>query len=214
MLDKLNAAMNVTVILLVGFFLFRPGGLVPEYVGDWREQARVRQQIERTWNEMIYDAGRIGAEEGSVVLLEFGDYQCPYCIQNHADLKRFVEKNPTASIVYRHLPLTAIHSEAEPAARASICAERFGKFDEMHDRLYSETEWHTDPNWNQEALAVGISDTLGFANCLNDARTNRRIELDQELAEQMGIRSTPSFVTLDGIHRGVISSERLAELVP
>lgn len=213
MLDKVNAATNMVVILLVSIFLFRPGGVVPEYVSDWRERTRIRDQTARIWDELVHDAGRIGASNGNVVLVEFGDYQCPFCMQNHPDLKRFVEENPTVSIVYRHFPLTAIHKEAEPAARASICAERFGKFNEMHDRLYSGTDWYDDPDWVQEAVAIGIADTVAFVACLHDDRTNKRIELDQAFAGQLGIRSTPTYVTLDGVYRGVITPDKLAELI-
>ena len=109
-------------------------------------------------------------------------------------------------MIYRHLPLP-FHPAAEGAARASICAERQGRFREMYDRLFGTEAWLSDTNWNREAESAGVPDLGRFGNCLHDIDTDRRLAVDRNLAEALAVAGTPTFVHRKGIFVGILSRE-------
>ncbi len=129
--ERLNMAVNVLVIAFILFVLFRPDGLAMNELRKLRKGSLDREKISAAWPALAQGTRLV---EGSPerVVVEFSDYQCPYCKQAHQVLDSVV-REVGGTLVYRHMPLTLIHPEAEGAARAAICAERQGRFREMHD---------------------------------------------------------------------------------
>ena len=156
------------------------------------------------WDTLVAAGARLDAGSPPVRIVEFSDYQCPFCKQEHFVLSALLDSVPTLGIAYRHLPNDR-HPAARGAALAAICAERQGHFREMHSSLFETIEWQTDTNWISLAKSAGIPDIGGFAVCLSDPSTSRRLEQDLRLAEQLGITGTPEFVS---------PKERVSGLVP
>jgi len=153
-----------------------------------------------------YDAKRLrGNPKAPVMIVEFSDYQCPYCRQVEPVIKDLLAKyGDKLSLSYRDLPLRQIHPQAEIAAEASRCAEEQGKFWEYHDQLFAA------PKLDHDAL-VEYARTLKlddkqFDSCLTSEK--HRAEIDQDLREatQAGITGTPGFFV-----NGVILSGSLPE---
>ena len=137
-----------------------------------------------------------GSRNAKLTLVEFSDYQCPFCGRYfHETLPQIEQdyvKTGRVRYVFRNFPLEAIHKEAFKAAEAANCAGEQGRYWEMHDRLFA----------NQQALAPaelpGHASTLGldaprFQQCLDGAKYAAAIRQDMSEAQEAGVRGTPSF---------------------
>lgn len=209
---RMNMLVNVVILVFIAFLLFRPDGLVGSELGKWRKSAETRRAIQDGWAELSGPGHRVGTASGDRVLVEFADYQCPACKQTHLVLDDLA-RDLNATVVYRHMPLTTIHPNAGGAARAAICAEGQGRFEQMHDRLYATTAWYDDPNWEREARAAGVPDLAAFAACLESEETSRRLLRDRALAQRLGVRATPTFVGPRGSHSGLPDKADLEALL-
>ncbi len=89
--------------------------------------------------DVIANSPTIGSSKLQTVLLEFSDFECPYCSEAHKTLKNLLKKYPNRfTLVYKHFPLFQIHSQALPAARAAWAAHQQGKFWQYHDTLFTK----------------------------------------------------------------------------
>lgn len=142
----------------------------------------------------IDDAPSRGDSPAWVTIVEFGEYQCPYCARAHATLAQLLpEYGSDVRLVWRHLPLS-FHEHALPAAHALECAHAQQQFWPLHDALFAGKRDLSDDALSSQvgelAGAVNLSD---WRSCFTERRFDSRIRRDQKLAEQFGIRGTPSF---------------------
>lgn len=146
-----------------------------------------------------------GNPESKVVLIEYGDFQCPSCagiFPRLQELKYTYEDQ--IAFVFRNLPLTSIHPNAKAAAAAAEAASKQGKFWEMHDTLFeNQNAWGSlGANERTEqfvAYATEIElDIVAFRSDLDAADIKKKIEFDQALAKKIGASSTPTLV-LNGV---------------
>ena len=98
-----------------------------------QQQQQVAQEFQQTMTsnpkEVIGDSPVIGSESFEVVLLEFSDFECPFCARAYDTVKAFMDKHgDTVTLSYKHLPLQQIHPQATPAAQASWAAQQQGQF--------------------------------------------------------------------------------------
>jgi protein-disulfide isomerase len=159
------------------------------------------------------DAPALGPADAPVVVVEFVDFQCPYCKKAGRDAlpelrKRFPED---VRIVIRHLPLE-LHSAARAAARASVAAANQGKFWDFHDRLVSHEGTLGRSTFVDIARDLGL-DVDRFQRDLDDPKTDEVVARDIKLARRLGVTGTPSFFINGRFQRGFRSAERLAGLV-
>ncbi len=143
-----------------------------------------------------------GAAQSKVVLVEFSDFQCPYCGSASATVKQFMEKHKTdITFVYKHLPLVSIHAEALPAAKAAWAAQQQGKFWEFHDVLFTNQKGLGDAFYQATAKKLGL-DLAKFNRDRTSKAAEDAIKQDIQTAEKLGIEGTPFFimngVTLSG----------------
>ncbi len=134
-----------------------------------------------------------GPADAPVVIIAFSDYQCPFCKRAEPTIDAVLAKYPTqVRLVFRHLPLDALHPQARPAAIASVCAENQGKFWEYHAKLFENQERLGDEDLVKYATAVGL-DMAAFKACLQSPEAGQRVQVDAETARMAGITGTPAF---------------------
>jgi len=134
-----------------------------------------------------------GDKNAPITILEFGDFQCPYCREEEPVLQSLVREYPgEVKIVFRHLPLTHLHPDAEAAAEAAVCAERQGKFWEMHDAMFAHQDQLKADALTATAARLGL-DKDRFADCLRDKAVQQVIQADVQAAADLGIDNTPYF---------------------
>jgi protein-disulfide isomerase len=166
-----------------------------------REQQQAQQKVQQSFlrdlqqnpKAVIAQSPTKGAPLGKVVLVEFSDFQCPYCQAAAATVKQFVEKHKDrVTLVYKHLPLTSIHDQALPAAKASWAAQQQGKFWQYHDALFEQQKQLGEPLYTEIAKRLGL-DVAKFNRDRNSQAAQAAIEKDLQLADQLGISGTPFF---------------------
>ena len=144
----------------------------------------------------IADAPSRGAKEARLVLVEFSDYQCPFCArhvrQTVPEIEREYVRTGKVRYVFRDFPLEAIHPQAFRAAEAARCAGEQGKFWEMHDRLFAHQHALGPEDLIAHAEAVGLN-VARFRRCLESGRFAERIRRDLSEGRRAGVRGTPSF---------------------
>jgi len=130
----------------------------------------------------------------SVMVLEFSDYQCPFCsrIQPTISELRTIYEGRVA-FGYRHSPL-AFHREADEAAIAVECARDQGKFKPYHDILFKNYQTLQIKELNAYAREAGLTNLKRFNACLTEEKYRSRVENDQKAANEAGIKGTPGFV--------------------
>lgn len=156
-----------------------------------------------------------GAKKGSVMLLEFSDFQCPYCKKVQPALQKLVKKySDKVAFGYRHFPL-AFHQEADESAVAAECAREQGKFLEMHASLYKQQNNQSLENLKKIAKDIGVKDLKKFDSCLQGDKYRKLLARDMEVAESIGINGTPAFVVgkFDS-EKGIVKGEILAGALP
>lgn len=145
-------------------------------------------------SKSIGDSPWMGSPDKKIVLLEFSDFQCPFCSRAHKTTKEFMAKyKDKVTLAYKHLPLTEIHTEALPAARASWAAHQQGKFWEYHDALFEQQDKLGEDLYISIAKKLGLDLDKFNKDRASDAAL-KAIEKDTEIASNLGITGTPFFL--------------------
>ena len=139
------------------------------------------------------DAYTIGPENAPITIVEFGDFQCPYCRRWHEQVyESLLDSYPgQIRIIYRHLPLTSIHPDAFSAAEAAMCAGEQDAFWQYHEKLFSSETLGAEV-YTQYAQELNL-DMTAFEACMTDHRYQEAIQKDSDFAINLGISSTPTF---------------------
>jgi protein-disulfide isomerase len=133
-----------------------------------------------------------GAANGAITIVEFSDYQCPYCAKAEPLVKSFVDVYPKNSrVVFKHFPLVSIHPNAMPAALAAAAAQKQGKFWEMHELLFANQHKLGAEQYNQFAKQLGLNVDKFEADMKSD-EIKAAVQEDVKLAQQVGVRGTPT----------------------
>jgi protein-disulfide isomerase len=134
-----------------------------------------------------------GSVDAPYVLVEYGDYQCPYCGEAHAVVKEIQERlGDKLCFVYRNFPLVDIHEHAEHAAEAAEAAAAQGRFWEMHNLLFENQNALEDEDLAAYATELGLDAKRLIADVRSGAHA-ARIKQDLISGEQNGVNGTPAF---------------------
>ncbi len=143
-----------------------------------------------------------GPEDAPIIVVEFSDYECPFCRKAHENVAAALQKYPRRiRLAHRHFPLDSkcnplihgkFHEHSCVAARAAICAQEQGKFWEMHELLFAHPRSHTASGLRRLAERCGL-DVAAFERCLSAERTRKRLARDISLGIQLKLRGTPTF---------------------
>ena len=139
-----------------------------------------------------------GNPDAPITIVEFSDLECPFCARIHPTLTRIVEENDDVKWVFRHFPLSTIHSRALSAAVASECIARLGTNDNFWtftDEAFANQRKLGDAWYREMALSFGI-DSGAFAGCVNDKGVVADIQTDLDEATGAGGRGTPYVVVV------------------
>jgi protein-disulfide isomerase len=153
--------------LSVGYLFWgrRPAVAQPQAAAQAQQQDQ--QNVQR-YDVPVDDDPALGPANAPITIIEFSDYECPYCRRWHTEVFNQLrqEYGDKIRFVYRDFPLSSIHPDAEPAAEAANCANEQGAFWQYHDLLFS-----------------GI----------DSGRYSQEVQADYQYASQLGVRSTPTF---------------------
>lgn len=167
----------------------------------------------KNWEELLVDGKVLGSQSAKVMIVEFSDYTCRYCVQAQGVLRRLMEKHgERVAVVFRHYPL-ATESPGYAAALASECAAAQDRFVPYHDALFLHQDSVAFGAWGGLARLAGVSDLDGFQRCVDERQTAGIVEEDIRRGMNIGVSSTPTFIVGGKLVRGLPSFEQMDELV-
>lgn len=169
-----------------------------DYVASLRSASEVKVLVEPVrFPVSLEDVRSEGPEDAAVTVVEFADFQCPYCRRAQATLAELREEyKDRVRWVFKDLPLPDIHPEAVRAAMAARCADQQKKFWPFQAKLF-ELELFTDENYEKAAKEAGVN-AKKLMECLNEGSVEQDVAREATEARSFGIGATPLFL-INGI---------------
>ena len=153
-----------------------------------------------------------GPDQAPVTLVEYGDFECPYCGQAEPEVRELLADYGDLRYIWRHLPLTDVHPHALLAAEGAEAAARQGKFWEMHDQLLDHQGALTAKDLIRYAAELGL-DIEQFTRDLREHAGEAKIAADVDSADLSGVSGTPTFFINGKRHHGAYDISTLADAV-
>ncbi len=159
---------------------------------DLIKDGKVFEPLEAKVNAFKLDGSPTkGKKDAQIQIVEFSDFQCPFCSRVSAPLKDLEAKyGDKMSVTFKHFPLS-FHKEAMPAAMASMCANEQGKFWEYHDQLFANQKALMPDNLKTYATTVGL-DMAKYDACMTSNKYQAQIDADMAEARDAEVRGTPT----------------------
>ena len=182
------------------------------YMQSLRDQAKVAFVLQPPRAPISLENTPVrGAAGARVTLVEYADYECPYCQQAQPELDQLeAEFKGRLAFAYKDLPLP-MHTHAEKAAEAAQCAGLQGKYWEFHDELLKTKELEV-PQLKTSAQHLGL-DVKAFDTCLDSGQQAKQIQSTLAEAEKLGLSGTPSFFLNGRYFSGAMKYDQLRQMV-
>jgi protein-disulfide isomerase len=175
-----------------------------------------------TWPSQTSEGDPVkGSPDAPVTIIEYSDYQCPFCARFVMETLPQIEEEYIATGKVRHIfkdfPIPQIHQQAIIAAGATACAQEQNEFWQMHDTLFAQqAEWSGNPDFM--ALFQGYAQDMGldtdqFTSCLNAGGWLDKVKKDFEAGREAGVEGTPSFFINDQAIVGAQPFETFQEAI-
>ena len=197
-----------------GLFNQRLQRKLNEYVATLKGTANVRVLLEphRIKVDPSDDPSK-GPADAAVTIVEFSDFQCPYCARIPPALKRVEETyGKNVRVVFRDFPLLSIHPNAAKAAEAGACAADQNKFWEMHDEIFANQQKMAVDDLKAHAKKVGL-DSAVFDACLDSGKKAEEWKADTADGEKYGVSGTPSVFINGRQLQGTPGFEQMAPII-
>jgi Na+/H+ antiporter NhaA len=210
---KLGVLAAAVIAALGSWATFRGIALLPAPVRA-RQLSRTADDVVDLSDEVDPARDHIrGADDAPVTLIEYGDYECPYCGQAEVVIRELLASfGDDLRYVWRHLPLNDVHAHAQMAAEATEAAAAQGAFWPMHDRLLDHQDELTPPELRRHAGELGL-DVEAFWDELRRRRYAERVAEDVASADASGVAGTPSFFINGRRHHGAYDVATLTAAV-
>ena len=210
-LGILGAAIIATVL---SWLIFRV--IIPRLPASMRERqpAGVTDPILDLSEDIDPSRDHIrGSDDAPVTLVEYGDYECPYCGQAEVVIRSLLDSfGDDLRYVWRHLPLNDVHHNAQMAAEAAEAAAAQGRFWEMHDRLLDRQDQLMPTDLARHANDIGL-DMHRFWDELRRREYAERVAQDVTSADMSGVAGTPTFFINGARHQGAYDIDTLSSAV-
>ncbi|HLU92299.1 MAG TPA: DsbA family protein [Pedomonas sp.] len=165
--------------------------------------------------EVPFPGAEAGNPEGDVTIVEFFDYRCPYCRKSHQDLKRLIAEDRNLRVIYRELPILD-QPNAEPLSRraslAALAAARQGRYNELHNALFTLPGRITQESLVAATRSVNL-DEKRLAADMNHADLEAELNKNLQLAANLGLTGTPTYVIGDQIISGAVDYQTLKDAI-
>lgn len=198
------------------------GGSVENYFKKRQQEAmkeeedRAQVELENQFkNPVKIDVGSspvLGPTNAKVTIVEFSDFQCPFCRRAADTIKQVMKSYPNdVKLVFKHKPLP-MHPEAEPASRAAVAAGKQNKFWEMHDAIFQNQDKLGAPFYEEQAKKLGL-DVDKFKKDMAAPETAKAVKDDSELADKHGVQGTPNFFVNGVAVRGAYPADHFKKII-
>ncbi len=183
------------------------------FVAELRANANVATLLVQPRVSLAGRGHSKGPENAPVVVVEFSDYECPFCRRAEPTVEQMLKEYAgKVRFEYRHFPLESIHPQARPAGEAAACADEQGRFWEYHAQLFTGSAGLAQPQLLEHAKKVGL-DLPAFQACLAAGRGRERVDADLAAGEAAGVTGTPAFFVNGVPYSGAIPIEEFRRAI-
>ena len=198
--DQFWKITTMVLMVMLAFFAWRSTNITGNAVTGDTTGNLVPEQAQPTINidmkELVDDDPYLGKNDAPVTIVEFSDYQCPYCGRFYAEtlpqIKSQYIDTGKVKLVFRDFPLS-FHPEALPAASAANCANEQGKFWEYHNQVFENQQTMNAASYKQWAEELSL-DVAKWEACTKDAKVRAEIQKDFNDGAAAGVQGTPAFI--------------------
>jgi protein-disulfide isomerase len=185
-----------------------------KYADSLRDKTEVSILLQPPVIHVAYDPSRMkGNADALVTIIEFADFQCPFCNKIEPALKGVLAKyQGKVRLSYRDFPLSQIHPQAKIAAEASRCALDQGKYWEMHDAMFADQSKLDEAALVETAAGLGM-DHKSFESCLKSGKYEAVVQQDFQAGSEAGVNATPTFFINGEFLSGVQSDADFAQII-
>jgi protein-disulfide isomerase len=185
-----------------------------KYVDSLRDKAEVSILLRPPSVHVAYDPARVEGDAGApVTIVEFADFQCPFCGRIQPALKDVLAKyRGQVKLAYRDFPLSQIHAHAEMAAEASRCALVEGKYWQMHDAMFADQSQLGEAALVKTAVGLGL-DRNSFESCLKSGKYRAAVQQDFQAGSEAGVNATPTFFINGELLSGAQSEAGFSQII-
>lgn len=185
-----------------------------KYADSLRAKADVAVMLRAPKLEVAYDPARVrGDAKAPITIVEFADFQCPYCRKVQATLNDVLaEYHGQVKLAYRDFPLDSLHANARVAAEASRCAGEQGKFWAFHDALYADQAKLGQSELLETARKLGL-DQKALQTCISSGKFNAQIQQDLQDGSKAGVEGTPGFFINGVFLNGAVSTQEFEKII-
>ncbi|MDX9892827.1 MAG: DsbA family protein [Patescibacteria group bacterium] len=220
---------GIAVISVVGFFVLLANGSTGLKLGEKTTNTNIAANANVNTNVVptpspsatgdISKISPVGSDDyirgnanAKVTLIEFSDFQCPYCQRHYATINQLAaDYGDKIRVVFRHFPLSSIHPNAQKAAEAAECAGEQGKFWEMHDQLFEAASLDI-ASLKTMAGQLGLSQSQ-FDSCLDSSKYASKVAKQAAEAQAAGITGTPGTFVNSELVKGAYPVETFKQII-
>jgi len=178
-----------------------------------RAKHKITASLDPLRSPVAADGPSRGPTDALVTIVEFADFQCPYCRRLEPELTDILKRYPTqVRLVYKHYPLDDIHPQALHAAQAAVCAGNQGKFWEIHDGIFADTT-PLSLNSLRSIAQRAEMDTTKFEECVRSQDPNSVIGADIRAGNDLAVRSTPALFVNGRYIEGAVPEEKIVAVI-
>lgn len=191
--------------------------MITDYIAKLTKSTPVEVYFSKPKMSVNVEAGNApfyGKKDAAVVVIEFSDFQCPFCARGAETVTELKKKyGNKIKIAFRHFPLP-MHKEARPASEASLCVneQSMDKFWKYHDLLFKNQDKLDNENLKKYAKQVG-ADEKKFDECFNAKKFAAAVQEDEEYGNKIGVKSTPTFFINGQMISGAVPIENFSEII-
>jgi protein-disulfide isomerase len=183
-----------------------------KYFAALEEKHKVEKKMEPMRTQVAADGPAKGPATAPVTIVEFSDFQCPFCGRLIPTLEQVKAKyGDKVRIVFRQFPLP-MHPNAQKAAEASLCANEQGKFWEMHDVMFKNQQELAVDNLKSKAAALGLKADV-FNQCLDSDKYAAKIQADQKEGQSVGVNGTPAMFINGRFVNGAVPFDQITTVI-
>ncbi len=177
-----------------------------------RQQNEMEEQFKNPVDVPVGASPVLGPKDAKVTVVEFSDFQCPFCRRGAATMDKLREIYPKdVKIVFKNLPLP-MHPHAESAAKAALAAGEQGKFWEMADALFQNQGKLGEELYEQKAKELGLN-VEKFKKDMESPKVAEQIASDKKLAQELGLQGTPAFYVNGVAVRGAYPVDHFKKII-
>jgi protein-disulfide isomerase len=188
-------------------------GAISTLLASLKERHLVKNYLEPQRVEVAAAGPSKGPDDAPVTIVEFADFECPYCVRIVPSLERLEETyGDKVRVVFRQFPLSSIHRHAQKAAEASLCADEQDKFWGMHDVMFEEQGALGLEELKEKAVRLGM-DSEQFDACLDSGKYAAQVAADFDAARRLGLTGTPAMFINGRFLSGAQPYELIAKIV-